>query len=367
MKPGLASIAVSAALVVAACATPPRSPVLDESATVAASEPVEHAKKWAPQAYARAEQLREKANQAQEDGATDEAEALAGHAIAAYQRALVLARLAQAEDRIATANAQLAELKEQRDLLDTAQRAVAAQVQRLELRYKVARDAEPLEPVEKADPKREVARRVAARSIIETAQLLCLAAEIIDPHGGDQSPKDIAKLREQLSKLEQSLEGSLAPTPIDEAYRLRSGCLRALTQRRQKTQAGDPAADPADVLLSQLSNALPEHPPFRDDRGVGVALLSPFDARGGLTQQARATLDQLAQIAQANSEFKSMLVIHGKGDRARVDSVKRWLQNHEHLADAALHDAGTKLPAAVGAVAGAKPHTGRLEFVFVPR
>ncbi len=351
----------------ASCATSPRPQVLDESSRVAASEPVDHAKQWAPQAHARAEQLRTKAAEAHDDGDTQAAAALANHAIAAYQRALVLARLAQAEHRIAGAKQELAELQEQRDSLRSAQQAVAVQVQRLELEYKVARDAEPLEPIDKADPKREAARRVAARSIIESARLLCLAAKVAGGASDDVQSATVSQLETQLGALEQRLESSPAPTPIDEAYRLRSDCLRAVTRLRDQRRAEAPANDPSDVLLTRLSESFPASPPFRDDRGVVVTLTSPFDDGGGLTPGAITSLSHLAEVSAQNTSFEAMLVLHGKPSTSRTSNLKQWVEKQPGLEAAIVHDAETRLPASAGHVAGTPAESSRIEFVFVPR
>src|SRR5690606_26368101 len=115
---------------------------------------------------------------------------------------------------------------------------------------------------------------------------------------------------------------SPAPTPIDEAYRLRSDCLRAVTRLRDQRRAAAPADDPSDVLLTRLSEALPASPPFRDDRGVVVTLEEPFDERGALSPNAIATLTRLAEVLGQSDPFQAMLVLHGKPSRARTDNLK---------------------------------------------
>jgi len=345
----------------AACASAPRSPILDQTAAVGSSAPVQDAKEWAPQAFAHAEQLRQRAEEAHASGLRQEAAALAEQALAAYEHAVILARAAQATQRVATAKQQLSVEREQLRALESAQREVAAQADALELEYKVARDAEPLHPIEAADATREAARRTAARSILQNARLLCLAARLLD------SDAPVTPLQQRADALEATLQTSPRPTPIDEAVSLRSACLSLLTDVRREGHRKSPAEDPADVLLSQLSTALDGAAPFRDDRGVVVPLWSAFGKSGALSDGARAQLARLAEIAAANPSFAVMAVVHGPGNSASATrELQKWLASNG-LGKAPVEDAAERLPATVLPVRGAPTSTGRIEFVFVAR
>ncbi len=348
-----------AALVMLACATAPRPRSLQDATNVSSSDAVQASEQWAPQAYARAKGLLEQAEEAQSDGKVELASALAEHALAAYQRAQIQARVAKAEQRLATAKERLASAEQQLNILQTSQKEVAARAEALELEYKVARDAEPLAPLEGADPRREAARRVAARSIIEGGRLLCLAARLLD------AKTDVSDLSAKMNELEGRLEQSPRPTPVNEATALRSACLERITRIRMKQQRKAPAKDDADVLLSRLSTAMSDTRAFRDDRGVVVPLDRAFDAKGELAQATLGKLSELAEIAKANPTFPLMLVIHGRPNytASATENVRQWLDQHG-LQKTAVFDAGDQLPATVQLTTSAAD-AARLEFVFV--
>src|SRR5687768_9897317 len=102
------------------------------------------ARKTAPQAYARAELLRKRAELAYADGDLTTAQVVSEQALAAYLRATIEARLTRAEARLA--EAQLIEKQQSERLaqLDAEQQRLSAETADLELRAKVLRDAEPL-------------------------------------------------------------------------------------------------------------------------------------------------------------------------------------------------------------------------------
>jgi hypothetical protein len=329
---------------------------------MASSRSLAQAKEWAPQAFAAAEGIRDRAEAAHAAGNGATAAALAEHSLAAFQHAVVLARLAQAEQRVASATQQQTVMQQQLDALQTSQKAVAERATALELEYKVARDAEGLEPIAAADPKREAARRLAARSIVEGARLLCLAARLLD----EAAP--VAPLQEQLDALDADLDASPRPTPINEAVRLRSSCLRQLTDVRRGQHQRDPAADPADVLLSRVSTTLPDSRPFRDDRGVVVAVPDPFSTTGGLTAAARRTLGQLIEIARSNAGFPILAVLHhrARDGKPTRTALEQWLVS-KPLPRATVHDARDRLPASVHPVRASGANDSRVEFVFVSR
>jgi hypothetical protein len=349
------------ALALGACASVPRPPVLDESARVARNPALEPERQWAPQAFAHAAQLQVQAEDAFDEGKSEQSAALAEHALAAYQGAVALARLAKAEQRVASAQQKLTLMRQERDELRTSQRDVAAQADALELEYKVVRDQEPLEPITAALPGREAARRSLALSITEQARLLCIAARLTDPK------LELTAQERALDELERVLQGSPSPTPVNQAVELRSACLRALSEQRRRHALSAPAQDPSDVLLAELSRALPETPPFRDDRGVVVTLADAFDAKGPRAKVLDA-LTTLTQVARANPEFAVLVVTHDSRSRTLAAAAKapleRWRLDSA-LPRLALHHAGDRLPAVIAPIKGAPPTDPRLEFVFV--
>ncbi len=348
-----------AALLAIACANAPRPKSLQDASSVSTTEAVRASEQWAPQAHAKAGNLLQQAEAAQSSGKVDLAAALAEHALAAYQRAQVQSRISQAEQRLARAKHQLATLTQQHHALQSSQKEVASRAEAVELEYKVVRDAEPLAPIEAADPKREAARRVAARSIIEGARLLCMAASLLDP---DTS---LSNLMGKMDSLESRLDESPRPTPVDEAVALRSACLERLTEIRMKQQRQSPARDDADVLLSRLSSAVADARVFRDDRGVVVPIEPAFDSKGTLAKTAQKLLSELLEIARANPGFPLMVVVHGRpeGSAPAAENVRRSLSQAEN-STVTVVDAGDRLPASVMPTAASK-HATRLEFVFV--
>lgn len=345
----------------AACASVPRPALLDESAKVAQNQALEQERQWAPQAFAHAAQLQQSAEDAFDAGKSELSAALAEHALAAYQDAVALARVAKAEQRVASAQQKLSAMRGQRDELRTSQRDVAAQADALELEYKVVRDAEPLEPVGAAQPAREAARRSLALSITEQARLLCIAARLSDPK------LELQAYERSLDDLERELLGAPSPTPVNQAVALRSNCLRALSDVRRRQALIAPATDPSDVLLSELARALPEAPPFRDDRGVVVTLPNAFDAKGPKSG-VQNTLKTLLNVARNNPKFSLLVVSHDARSRPLPAEARAALERWQREADMprlALRHAGDRLPATIAPVKGAPPTDPRLEIVFV--
>lgn len=358
MTPSMRLLAVAIGSLLLACASPPRSGTLDRAASVSDRNANEQLRHWAPQALAKAEGLREQAEQAQEAGDVALANALAEHALAAFAHARVLARLASAEQRLAAAKQEKTTIEQEMQALTSMQQVAAQRADTLELEYKTVRDAEPLHPVEAADPKREAARRVAARSILEAARLLCLSAKLLDERAAADP------LLGRAAELELKLEQSPSPTPIDQAVKLRSGCLQLLTDTRRAALQEAPADDAADVLFTKLAAALPDLRPFRDDRGVVVSLPAAFDRAGKLTEDTRERLQALVEVARANPSFPLMAVVHHAQQPAAVaqQAVQDWFTAHgSGVRGLKVHNAGERLPASV------RPTRigPRLEIVFV--
>ena len=350
-----------AALATIACASTPRPQSLQDAASVSTMQAVQASEDWAPQAYAKAERLLEQAEDAHDAEQLELSSALAQHALAAYQRAQVQARIAKAEQRLADAKRELGGLEQRIGALRAHQEEVASRAEALELKYRVIRDAEPATPVEAADPKREAARRVAARSIIEGARLLCLAARLLEPK------TDLSTVTAKMDALEERLEQSPRPTPIDEAAALRSACLEHITQIRSAQLQKTPAQDEGDVLLSRMTTAVGDARVFRDDRGVVVPIERAFDRQGALTPATLSRLEQLADIARANPALPIMVVIHGPPRQTASATVnaRRWLSEHG-LPEAVVVDAEDQLPASVKPPKGGQS-SSRVEFVFVSK
>jgi hypothetical protein len=350
-----------AALFAAACATLPKPEALTIAEQQEALPATERAAQLAPQAFANAKQLRERAERAYEDGNRETAEIFAEHALAAFQHAVVQARLVRARQRIQQNEATLAQNEAALVRVTSMQQKTEAEAKALELRLRVVRDAEPREPIERSSPAREAARREAAISILEATRLLCLAARMLDP-----SREATQAITGELDALERRLRERETPTPIDRAMSLRGECLRALTLTRREARKASPERDPTDVLFVQLNNALPEEYPIRDDRGVVVSTTRVFTGhKHDIDEAGRALVSSLAQIATANPDFPLMVVVHTPGDATeRMLALKKALAEAGHDR-ATFHAAGDRIPRTVQPIRGAPEPPVRVEFVLV--
>jgi hypothetical protein len=346
-------------LLAVGCASPARPQVLSEVDRTREGRPVVEARKNAPQAYARAELIRERAEKAYKDADLPGAQILAEQALAAYLRATLEARLTLAETRLAQAKLLEKQQAERLTQLEGEQRRVSAEAADLELRAKVARDAEPLAKNEPAAPEREKARREAGRAIVTQGSLLCVSARLIEPGRSALAPL-LAKADELRKKLDTN-----APAPIDDATALRSDCLRELTLARRPRALQNPAEGESDALLAELSRA--DFLPFRDDRGVVVTLHAPREG-GKLSAKATEKLSELGRVAKAHPEFPILVVSHDARVGAKDDGLAAQAIEALKAAGASRAEgrsAGGTTPVVPPDRTGAAARNERLEIVFV--
>lgn len=342
----------------AGCATPARPQIMDEVDRTREGKAVVDAQKTAPQAYARAALLKERAEKAYADGDLPTAQIVSEQALAAYLRATVEARLTKAETALAQARVQEKAQAERLAQLEVEQQRAAAEAADLEMRVKVARDAEPLAKSEPASPEREKARKEAARTIVTQGSLLCVAARLVEPNR-----TALGALLGKADELRKKLD-TAAPAPIDDATALRSDCLKELTlARRPRTQAS-PSQGESDALLAELSRA--DFLPFRDDRGVVVTLRAPREG-GKLSSGASGKLVELARVAKAHPEFPVLVVSHdaraGKDDglaTQAADAIKA-----AGVTRIEARSVGSTAPVVPPERSGAAARNERLEIIFV--
>ncbi len=259
----------------------------------------------APQEYQHAEQERALAHKSDADGDGTSASLHVERAMASYQRAFALARLAKAKDDLAAATAELQIEVVQEQHLSASRADVEREADELDKRLKVAKEALALVPSGPADPAREAARLVAARSLVAQGRLLCGAARLLAPKfaGLEEGEKDAADLDAALARAPH-------PAPIDNAARVRAACLALLTRARREalaTAQGGQAAD-ADALLEELA-AAGSWDPSRDERGVVVTLRDAFKG-AALQPEAQKKLEDLGRVAAAHAGFAVQLVLH---------------------------------------------------------
>jgi outer membrane protein OmpA-like peptidoglycan-associated protein len=346
-----------------ACASAPKPRVLTDADAASHSPAVTQAKSRAPQAFARAEDLRRRAQLAHDDGRHADAEFLAEHALAAYQRAVIEGRLSAAEARAADADAKLA--ARQRDLgaLDEQNRRELSEAENLELRLKVVREILPVPASAAATPERERARLDAARALALEARLLCSASRLLEP--------ERASLKERFAKLDeldQRLHAGTLPAPIDDARGERSNCLRELTLTRRPVSQKAPAAGQADTLLSELSGT--GLAPVRDDRGVVVTLRAVFASGNDLSGPAREQLTSLGRVAKSHPTFPVLVVAHsGKAgsierDKLRAEAVAHLL-TEQGAGRVEAYGAGSAEPVLDPTQPSSAARNERVEVVFV--
>jgi hypothetical protein len=320
---------------------------------------VQDARKTAPQAFARAELLRKRAEAAYEAGDQVSAQVLSEQALAAYLGATVEARLTRADSRLAEAQALEKKQAERLAQLEAEQQRLSAETTDLELRAKVMRDAEPLAKNEPASPEREKARREAARAIVTQASLLCVAARLVEPGRSALGP-----LLTKADELRGKVEGG-GPAPIDDATALRSDCLRELTLARRPRAQQNPAQGESDALLAELSRA--DFLPFRDDRGVVVTLRAVREA-GKLSAKAAEKVSALGRVAKAHAAFPVLVVTHDARAGAKDDGLGAQVVDALKAAGATRVEAraaGSSSPVVPPDRAGAATRNERVEIIFV--
>ena len=348
-----------AAALVLSCASAPRPRIMADVDAAAKGAQAEESRLLAPQAWAAAEAMKARAEAAHQGGDPASAQIASEHALAAYSRAFVLARLARAERALEKASRDLAQAKTALADIDEKHKRVAAEAADLELRIRVAEDALPLAPNGPAGPEREKARLDAARALASQARLLCVATRLLDPNKGG-----VGTELDKLTELDRTLAGTPKATPIDAAIAARSSCLRLLTEARRPAAQASPAAGLADALFSELSRVGSLHP-FRDDRGVVVTLRGLFDAKGALTAEGKRVLESLGRAAKAHPTFPVLVVAHGRGgDDTRKKAVADALTS-AGAGRIETASAGNAQPVVDPARPGSGPRNERFEIVFV--
>jgi hypothetical protein len=343
------------------CAHAPRPAVMSDVDAAAVGAQARQSADLSPQAYAHAQDLKRRAEQAYDGGDTASAQILSENALAAYSHAFVLARLARAEQALTRAKADLGKAKSELSDLDEKQKRVSAEADNLEMRIKVAQDALPLAPNAPASAEREKARLEASRALASQARLLCIATRLLDP----KAP-DVAADSEKLATLEKTLAQPPKVTPIDEARSLRAACLKHLTLARRPKALAEPASGAADALLAELGKS-GELYPFRDDRGVVVTVRGIFATNGALTAEGEKILEMLGHVAKAHPEFPVMVVVHfgrnadgDKRGKAVADALGR-----AGAAKVEMTNVGSNQPVVDPGRPGSAARNDRVEIVFV--
>jgi hypothetical protein len=303
---------LAAAVVLSACGgAPVRVAALDDMERVRSTSGAREGATLAPEAYARAEQERDLAREAHASADDVAATLHALRAVAAYDHALTVARLARATTELADAQKSFDDATTQEASLDASRTALEREADELEQRVQIARERVLPASSAAASPEREAARLVAARSLAMQARLLCAAARLVKPDAAG-----LADAESEIVVLEQRPAKGQKQATIDDAARGRAHCLDVLTRARRG--AGGDDAGAADALLAELS-AAGGWDPSRDERGVAVTLRDAF--RGAeLADNAAARLKELGRVAGAHPLFAVQVVVHdARAPAAAVD------------------------------------------------
>jgi outer membrane protein OmpA-like peptidoglycan-associated protein len=354
-----------------ACAHTPRPALLDRVAEVRAAPASKEAEAWAPQAHAHALELEQRSRAAAAAGDAPQAELLADGALAAFEHAWVLARLARAERRRLAAEGELAEQQRALAELQAQEQRLSAEATDLELRARVVKNALPLASQGATTPERAEARRKAAAALSTQGRLLCVAARLLGEAEAVKEP--LARLDE----LDRELDGGKPPKALEQATDLRGQCLRVISsvRRRQSRAAPPPAAPaaqapsvPADLVLAELSAA--GQAPARDERGVSVVLRDVFAPDGSLNDAGRTQLARLAETAKAHPDFPLLLVGHTGSAGARPAMDRQLAALGSQLSALGVerfsaHDAGSRQPLLPPQLPRARERNQRIELIFV--
>jgi flagellar motor protein MotB len=351
------------ALAVAGCTVPPLPlPVMADVDRARGATMQERA--FAPQAFDEADAEGERARETHAAGDDAAAALHAERAIAAYQRARMVARSARATADLARAEGELASKTAELRSLENARKAAERDGEELAKRLAIAREMHAPAPAGPADAKREVARRQASRTLATQARLLCGAAKLL----GAQA-RDLDEANRRIDALDKRLEQTRRPAPIDEAASVRTACLSVLTRTRHAARASASAATTAtDVLLSELSAA--GMSPSRDERGVVVTLRGAFAGARALTPAAQTRLEALGRVAAAHADLAVQVVVHDASpqphgdDRAKA-AAAALVKGGAKPDRVATFMAGTRVPVVDPADARNRARNARLEIVFV--
>ncbi len=337
------------------CATRMSVPQVESADQAALSLSAQEAKKYAPQAFAEAEQLRVKAHALANQGENAAAAVKAEEATLAYQSAFITLRAARAQVRVEDAGAQALVLEEELIQLDLTQASLRQEADIFELQARVYLDTEQVEDLGRLSPERAVARRQAAVFLGSEAEVLCFAAALLrkDDLRATSAGKKAARLQVELN------HGSIKDDLYPRAAQLRSACLKELTLARRPLAQAAPESAGADRLLKDLSEA--DYLPYRDDRGVVVQL----------TTAAKSELwEQLGRVAKAHSNFPVLVLVHGKTGQQKLSLEEQGQRAAETLKASGAPQVdvrviGSHQPIIDRRVAGADKKNARLEVIFI--
>jgi flagellar motor protein MotB len=366
MRRALWSVGLAGAMTLSCAGGPRALPRLAEADGVRETPAAKEAAQLAPQMFATAEAERAHARKALEEGDDVAASLYADRAVAAYEHAFILARLARATRQNEEALANLASASARAKELGASRQQVDAEGAELDKQLAVAREAQPIAASGPTDPRREGARLVATRALAAEARLLCGSARLV---GGDAP--GLADAEKDVADLEAQIEAKPHPAPIDAASRVRARCLERLTTSRRATTGGTGS----DALLAELS-ASGGLDPSRDERGVVVSLRELFEGTK-VSAKGQEKLAELGRVAAAHPDVGVQVVVHdatapskaeAAADAERADAVVKALVAAGAKAERVKGEAvGVRAPVVDPGDAAHRARNARVDVVFVTK
>ncbi len=357
MKHWQSCLTMASLAVMFGCAHSPRPATLDQSRLTAEGDGAKFARRLAPQAFARAEGLRLQAEEAQTDGRSKLAAALAERSLVAFERAALEARKIEALRRVASAEQTSQQRRGEIARLVGLQAEIASETKGLELRIEIEANTLTRLPLEAEDAGRTAARVETARSILQAARVLCAAAHLLSPD--DDETEAAVQAADSLSTTFPTLAAHEALT---RALDQRIQCLTALS--KLKRRAARTSSDTGDGVLASLSPSFGDLRPHRDDRGVVLTARNAWDGRQ-LTASGREVLDRITRLAGARS-LPLLVVLHsvGKPGNASAELRPAIEELRKGLPHASFVEPDTRLPSLL-ALPQPRNEAGRIEFIFV--
>lgn len=210
-------LAGAMAMALSACGSAPLNvAAIDDMERARGGPGAQEGARLAPEAYARAEQERRIA--LEEHAAGDDVGAVlhAQRALAAYDHAIAVVRLARATTELADAEKALHDASTQAQTLEASHVQLEREAAELDERLRVTRERMLPAQSAAASPEREAARLVAARALAVEARLLCDAGRLVSADAAGLGEAD-----EDVKKLDSKLAPGPRPAPIDDAARVR--------------------------------------------------------------------------------------------------------------------------------------------------
>jgi hypothetical protein len=366
MKAWSQTVALSLfAATVGACATShlTTSKSVVDAASARKATDINEVRQAAPDVVASAERELSLAQKAASAGDHDLAERRGAHALALFDQARLVARLARATKRANDSTTELAAATALAERQGSARRAIDRENDDLEKKLRVAREAEVPAPSRAADPERERARLTTARTLLAEAKWMCGAAQLLA-----SETEGLSDATKAVENLEGASKGTASSSAIDTHARARATCLAVLTKARSSLPPTQPS-DPSDSLLEELSksghpnssstNAATDLLPSRDERGVIVTVASAFQG-DTLSSHAESLLRDLGRIAAAHPAFALQLVMYTNGDAASPNKPRE-----RALTDALVKGGAPFARIQVQRVAAGLARSDRTDLVFV--